>query len=118
MKMNGRNRLLLNTILGVILAVSMTVGLATLSTLNQTSTTIQAEAPVEELAPKIGDAQGERSLDIEAAPSEEQAFASIEEGSGLEVFTTIDPVNLGTPFAVALIAGLATFMIVRSRVVE
>ncbi len=116
MNMNGRNRMLLNITLGITLAVAMTVGLSALTPFSETQTSIQSGAPPEESAPKLEAEGGERPLAADAAPQEERAFSSLRAESGLEVLTTIDPVSVGTPFTVALIAGLATFMIVRRRV--
>jgi len=106
--------MLVNTIFGVILASVMIVGLSALDNLSSPSEILTGPtAPVDET--KLVGGNIEDSADFRS-PSEIEIAESPQSGdSDSRVFANTDPIGLGAPFSIAIIAGLAMFMVVRNR---
>tara|TARA_B100001971_G_scaffold181668_1_gene178497 strand:- start:877 stop:1209 length:333 start_codon:yes stop_codon:yes gene_type:complete len=109
--MSGNRRILLNTILGVILAASMVTGLSSLNEFTQSQNNIQLIPSNEDQELKAGVAD-ERAPVMEDVQVEDQNL-ELDKGS---VVVAPDPMNVGTPFAVALVAGIAAFTLVRRKI--
>jgi hypothetical protein len=103
--MNTRKRLLMNAIVGIMLATGMIVGLSFFTDVSQQSSSMEAQDQL--MAPKSSD----RALAGEAVPMEEWDLVAPESES-----VQVDPATISTPFAVALLAGVSVFLIVRKRV--
>jgi len=109
--MSSNRRILLNTILGVILAASLVTGLSSLNTFTQSQNDTLVMPSNEDQELKAG-AADERLPVMEASPVEDQTL-ELDKGS---VVVAFDPMNVGTPFAVAMASGLAVFTLVRRKI--
>lgn len=109
--MNSNSKILLNTTLGVILAVCLVTGLSSLNSFTASQNNNQVMPVNEDQELKLGEAD-ERAPVMEASPPVDQSLEMAEES----VVVTLDPMSIGTPFAVALVAGLAVFTLVRRKI--
>lgn len=108
--MNGRNRVLRNTLLGVMLAASMIVGLTALKPFAQPSA---ATLPPEDArkAPMVEGEAANKSLTTRATPQEKVSTSTDE-----SKFAAVDPVRLGAPFTIAVLTGFVVYMMVKRKV--
>ncbi len=107
MAMNSGKRVVLSTILGVVLAAAMIISLSTFTTVEQSPRTVQAN-----VAPS--DNQSMKGL-AESKPAEQ---AASQDQWALELGktpVTADPTTVGAPFALALLAGVGVFLVVKKR---
>lgn len=112
--MSSRNRIFLNTIIGVLLATSMIVGLTLLPELsNSQEILLDTVPPVEEI--KIVGGSLEGSQDLRAASESDIVVAEKTDEANLTIYAEIDPIGFGTPLTIAVIASIAAFIIVRNR---
>ncbi|MBI2938635.1 MAG: hypothetical protein HYY22_10575 [Thaumarchaeota archaeon] len=109
MSMNGGKRVVLSTILGVVLAAAMIISLSTFTTVEQPPRTVQANvAPSDNQSMMKGLAE---SKPAEQAASQDQWTLELGKTS-----VTADPTTVGAPFALALLAGVGVFLVVKRRV--
>ncbi len=108
--MNGRNRILLNTLLGVMLATSMIVGLTALKPFAQPPTATVSPEDTRK-APMVEGEAANKSLTTRATPQEKIATSTDE-----SKFAAVDPVRLGAPFTIAILTGLVVYMMAKRRV--
>lgn len=109
--MRSINKIMLNTIFGVIFASAFVLGLSTLDSEQNIESNIQAAAPIEDALPKFGE-NIERSSQMESALSEEQKLVNEE----TTFFTSGDFMNTGSTFVIALGAGIFVFSIVKRKI--
>ena len=109
--MSGNRRIFLNTILGVILAASLVTGLSSLNSFTQPQNNLQVTPSNEDQELKAGAA--DERLPVMEGPQVEDQTLKAEKGS---VVVAQDPMNVGTPFIIALIAGLTAFTLVRRKI--
>src|SRR3990172_7938495 len=110
MYMNGGKGVVLSTILGVVLAAAMIISLSTFTTVEQPPRTVQANvAPSDNQSMMKGLAE---SKPAEQAASQDQWTLEL----GKTSVTAADPTTVGAPFALALLAGVGVFLVVKRRV--
>jgi hypothetical protein len=112
--MDSKNKMLLNTTLGIVLAASMVLGLSSISSISNTSEDILRDTSPIESAPKMQEGDNESSIVAGGEPMEEKAFSTQDE-SDISLFSNEEPLKFGTPFTIAFVFGLVAFIIVRSR---
>ena len=114
--MGYANRIVLNTAIGVLLAVSLVVGLATLKDINQPY--LSTGELSQENASVVGDSLIMSSADRKSVepntPQSNQVSASTYDVKTLK-FNDVDPLNLVIQFSIALGAGFAVFLIAKRR---
>ena len=132
--MSSNNKILLNTFLGVVLAVVLVLGLAAMNANIQSKSNIQlttsTEGPspkfndsfvgsspamkttsTEDQTPKINDTNSVRSPTIKVTSTEEQVLGV----DNVSVSNTTNLLEAGIPFVIALLAGVIVFTIVRRK---
>ncbi len=113
MAMNGGKRVVLSTILGVVLAAAMIISLSTFATIEQPQQTMRATENPPKAGPSFAGPSNESIAAGQAQEANQDKLAVISPES---ISVKIDPVTVGTPFALALLAGVGVFLVVRSRV--
>lgn len=106
---------MLNTVLGVVLAAAMIISLSMLTTIEQPPQDFQATEKSLRSQPSIAapsnESMGAGQLKTKEAPQYQSTLAAPD-----KISAKIDPVTVGTPFALALLTGVGVFLVVRSRV--
>ncbi len=106
---------MLSTILGVVLAAAMIVSLSALTTVEQSPAAMRsAEQPPPEAAPSVkgpGGAEDKSAEQAQEGPQDQMRLATSEAAP-----VAVDPTMVGTPFALALLAGASVFLLVKKRV--
>lgn len=112
--MYNRNRMLLSTVFGVILASVMIVGLSTFNSLYASQEIlVDGSTPVEET--KLVGGNIEASEDFMEAAERNFSISESSEEAGLDVYTDPDLIGIGAPFSIAIVVGLVMFITVRNR---
>ena len=114
--MGYTNRIVLNTAIGILLAVSLVVGLATLKEINQPY--VNTGKLSQENASAVGESVIMSSADRKSLepnlPQSNQVSASTY-GVKTLMFNEVDPINLVIQFSLALGVGFAVFLIAKRR---
>jgi len=114
--MGYTNRIVLNIAIGVLLAVSLVVGLATLKDTNQSylSTGELSQGNASSVGESVIMSSADRKFMEPNTPQSNHVSASTYGVKTLK-FNDVDPLKLVIQFSIALVAGFAVFLVAKRR---